>query len=1032
MVLLRSPDGSEAAQPNFSHNGQCLLEGSPAFSTSASAAAALEGRNTPAVLQLGQGSIVAGKAARPEACWVLQAGELVSVQWPSQVLGWKVQSLVCVRAAAVDKAKRMAEGAKRTAQQKAKDGRELVMALGNQNRELAAETTELKQEQQLTAVEHKQQLAVLQQDLSRRAKKVLSLGASCSTATEEAARLAGERDQLKVAHGRAEQQLQASQAQLARAREDLGKEGVASRKALEALHCQLTLREEQVSRTQSLLKHSDAELLAASAALTQQADRSAAATAAAAASLATAVATATATAAAAAAALATASAALQQDHLDACLSALRHAHQCEKVAAGEEAHRQRDLASAAADSKLRDLQASQLSDMRAIRDGLTQARLREAQAVGEREAEVKLRQAAEARLAEAQAINERQNQAQVTDLAQAQVGHQGDPAAAEQLKHQRVSSEQRAAGPTQTQTHSGSSGGGSGSEGVSLPSRESELEGRNASLAEQVRCLRVDLEIAAAGMRRRDAQLLLQRGAMETCVAKLAQLREDNNRLSALQQQVAAPAVHSPVRTQPPTLTTDAASPQQTALPPTAQLHDTPPPKAKQHLQFEQQSSSPAQPQQLATPPDHQPCDPEPANDSSPDVTPTSNHGPKRTSHHINQVFQSLEMAFETAADPPQQHGGRGEGPADSNSNSSGVDGNSAPSPLETPVHPSQASLAPVCNPASSCQGGSSLTTDQRLNSTSQRGPSGGDKPLHLQPVAEGQQQQAPQTAQQMPPVGRSQPPQLKLQPQEQQQQQAPQRLGHAEGPPTVQQQPHALSPSRESGPAQPGRVNVQSLRQRIQQLQEKPAVDSPPRRTPRQPRAPPSAAAAAADNADKAPAATTTHSRVLPVGVQDTAEPLSAESGLEGRQALAGAVGCSRGCSSSGTLGTARGDDTVIARSQVSVSADLASQLETPSALSNYPGLRRLAAAAAAQLQQQQHEDRARQQQVPAFPGNSDSSTAAAAAATGRPGASDAVGMGILPAVPSAPGGGDADSACAGSGAPAPAVPSRPPAPSP
>lgn len=65
-------------------------------------------------------------------------------------------------------------------------------------------------------MEHKQQLTVLQQDLSRRARKVLSLGASCSAATEEVARLAGERDQLKVAHSRAEQQLQASQAQLLR------------------------------------------------------------------------------------------------------------------------------------------------------------------------------------------------------------------------------------------------------------------------------------------------------------------------------------------------------------------------------------------------------------------------------------------------------------------------------------------------------------------------------------------------------------------------------------------------------------------------------------------------------------------------------------------------------------------------------------------------------------------------------------------------------------------------------------------------
>lgn len=68
----------------------------------------------------------------------------------------------------------------------------------------------------MQVVEHQQQLAKLQQDVSKGRKKALSLGTSCTAASEEAARLAAEREQLRVAHSRAEQELQASRAQLLR------------------------------------------------------------------------------------------------------------------------------------------------------------------------------------------------------------------------------------------------------------------------------------------------------------------------------------------------------------------------------------------------------------------------------------------------------------------------------------------------------------------------------------------------------------------------------------------------------------------------------------------------------------------------------------------------------------------------------------------------------------------------------------------------------------------------------------------------
>lgn len=59
-------------------------------------------------------------------------------------------------------------------------------------------------------------MAKLQQDVSKGRRKVLSLGASCTAASEEAAKLTTEREQMRVAHSRAEQELQASRAQLLR------------------------------------------------------------------------------------------------------------------------------------------------------------------------------------------------------------------------------------------------------------------------------------------------------------------------------------------------------------------------------------------------------------------------------------------------------------------------------------------------------------------------------------------------------------------------------------------------------------------------------------------------------------------------------------------------------------------------------------------------------------------------------------------------------------------------------------------------
>lgn len=250
----------------------------------------------------------------------------------------------------------------------------------------------------------------------------------------------------------------------------------------------------------------------------------------------------------------------QQQKASSSLATLQHSHQCEVVRLSEvhaaldkshqseilRQHEDQTTSQVAHQCQIAHLEEASAA-LKSSHESQTQS-LSEASAVHQQSLQCEILRLSEAsaalqnshqceiiRLGDVSAVLQHSNEREIVRLNEAfaalQHSHQSEVLQmneeAQQLRAQNLSC------TASTLSEAPATGG---QEGVMLLQRGSELELENLGLCEQMRQLRMDLELAAAGVRRRDAHLLQQGAALAASLAEVQQLQHIRAKLEALQE----------------------------------------------------------------------------------------------------------------------------------------------------------------------------------------------------------------------------------------------------------------------------------------------------------------------------------------------------------------------------------------------------------------------------------------------------------------------------------------------------------------